>query len=431
MTADPTDDLSRPLGRKPKKRRIVIPLPLVARAIAGALMLCVAVLAGWILFVDEPFGGEPMVIVSADTRASPPAKAGDNARGAQAPDAVAPPVSLADGDKPGASTVTIIDGSTGKRQEVIAPQVAPGAKSNGSSNVSVGTKAGAKQDAKPDPKLEAKPEAKPEVPVDPRLLETSRHGVIPKIAPDGVRPSELYSRPVKPQAGKPDAPRIAIVIEGLGIGSNSTAEALAKLPAPITCAFAPYGTDLERWVNRARGEGHEVLLQVAMEPFDYPDNDPGPQTLLTSMSAEHNLDRLHWFLSRFQGYVGVTSLMGARFTATDQALVPVLREIGKRGLIYFDPGTSPRSVAGQASGAHNVAFARADAVLDAVPTAADIDKALARLEATARSRGTAIASASALPVTIDRIAQWAKTAEARGLLLVPVSAVANRAKSSS
>ena len=129
-------------------------------------------------------------------------------------------------------------------------------------------------------------------------------------------------------------------------------------------------------------------LQIGMEPFDYPDSDPGPQTLLASLTPEQNIDRLHWFLSRFQGYVSVTSLMAARFTATDQALSPVIREIGKRGLIWFDNGSSPRSVAGQISGAGNVAFAKADAVLDAVPTAAEIDNALARLEATARNRGS-------------------------------------------
>jgi len=83
------------------------------------------------------------------------------------------------------------------------------------------------------------------------------------------------------------------------------------------------------------------------------------------------------------------------------------------------------------SGASNVAFARADAVLDAVPTAAEIDNALARLEATARNRGVAIGAASALPVSIERIAQWAKAAESRGIVLVPVSMVANRAKTGS
>src|SRR5205085_2761381 len=189
----------------------------------------------------------------------------------------------------------------------------------------------------------------------------------------------------------------------------------------VTYAFAPYGTDLERWVARARREGHEVLLQIGMEPFDYPDNDPGPQTLLASLSPGQNIERLHWFLSRFQGYVGVTSLMGARFIATDQALGPVIREVGKRGLIYFDDGSSPRSVASQMSGASNAAFAKADAILDAVPTAGEIDNALARLEASARNRGVAVGAASALPVTIERIAQWAKAAQARGIMLVPVS----------
>jgi polysaccharide deacetylase 2 family uncharacterized protein YibQ len=408
-----TDDLTKPLGKKPKRKKsFVVPLPLVTRAIAGVLGACLALFAGWILFVDEPFGGEPMVVVSADTRAAPqPVKAGEKsgdqaAPAANKPDAVAPPSALADGERPG-QTVTIIDGTTGKRQEVVlAP---PGAKQN--------------------PKT-VKTEAKP-APADTRLLETSRHGMIPKIAPDGARPSEVYAKPPKPQAGRADGPRIAIVIEGLGVGANTTAEALSKLPAEVTYAFVPYGSDLERWVSRARGEGHEVLLQVGMEPFDFPDNDPGPQTLLTSHTAELNLDRLHWFLSRFQGYVGVTSLMGARFTAVDQAMGPVLREIGKRGLIYFDNGSSPRSVAGQISGASNVAFARADAVLDAVPSAIDIDNALVRLEAIARSRGIAVGSASALPVSIERIAQWARNAEDRGFTLVPISVATNRVKSAS
>jgi len=402
-----TDDLSKPLGQKKKKKKthVVVPMWIVSRSIAGVLGLCVAVLAGWILLVDEPYGGEPMAMVSAYTR-PPPAKAGEPLAAATKPDAAAS--ALAGGEKPG-QTVTIIDGSTGKRQEVT---VGP-----------AGTKGG--------PKAGAKGEAKPDASIDPRFLENSRHGQIPKIAPDGARPSDVYAKPPKPQAVRSDAPRIAIVVEGLGIGANSTTEALAKLPSEITVAFTPYGIDLERWIARARSEGREVLLQVGMEPFDFPDNDPGPQTLLTSNTAELNIDRLHWFLSRFQGYVGITSLMGARFTATDQAISPVLREVGKRGLIYFDDGTSPRSVAGQMAGSQNVAFARADAVLDAVPTANDIDSALARLEATARSRGVAIASASALPVTIDRISNWARSAEARGLALVPVSAVANRAKTSS
>jgi len=355
------------------------------------------VVAGWALFVDDPFGGEPMVVVSMAGREAPQTqKAGEPVSAQKKPNAAV--TTAVDPDPSGAPTVTIIDGSTGKRQTV---------------------QVGQSTDAKT---------AKPGAGIDSRLLETSRHGMIPKIAPDGTRPAEAYARPVKPD--RVGGPRIAIVIGGLGVGANGTSEALAKLPGPVTFAFAPYGIDLDRWVARARGEGHEVLLQVGMEPFDYPDNDPGPQTLLTSASAEQNIERLTWFMSRFQGYVGVTSLMGARFTATDQAFAPVLREIVKRGLIYFDDGASPRSLASQISGANSAAFAKADIALDAVPSGAEIDAALARLEAAARSRGAAIGMASALPVSIDRIAQWAKAAEARGITLVPLSAIANKPKSS-
>ena len=167
-----------------------------------------------------------------------------------------------------------------------------------------------------------------------------------------------------------------------------------------------------------------------MEPFDYPDNDPGPQTLLTSLALEQNVDRLYWMLSRFQGYVGVSNYMGARFTASEAAFVPILKEVAKRGLIYFDDGASSRSLAAQISGAQHLTFTKADVPLDAVPTATEIGKALQRLESVARANGVAVGTISALPISIDRVAQWAKAAEGRGFILVPISVAAARSKSS-
>jgi polysaccharide deacetylase 2 family uncharacterized protein YibQ len=219
-------------------------------------------------------------------------------------------------------------------------------------------------------------------------------------------------------------------MSGLGIGAKFTTDAIAKLPGPVTLAFSPYGADVPRAVAKARENGHEVLLQVPMEPFDYPDNDPGPQTLLTSLTVEQNIDRMYWLMSRFPGYVGISNFMGSRFTATEAALAPMLKEAAKRGLIYFDDGSATRSVAGQIAGANNVAFAKADVVLDAVPTQSEMAKAFAKLEAAARMSGTAVGVAGALPVSLERIVQWAKTAESRGFVLVPISVAATRNKSS-
>jgi uncharacterized protein len=385
------DDLNAPLGTaKPKRRRFTIPT-LVPRAIAGVLAACVLTFALWALLVDDPFGGEPVAIAPVRT---PAASKSDQPPAAQAKATPAATATPEKGTPPGAKTVTIIDGLSGKRQDVTV----------GDAPQSAGTRGG----------------------TDERLVESSPQGAIPTVGPDGARAADVYARPVK---GAPAGPRIAIMVGGLGVSAIATGEALAKLPPAVTLGFTPYGQDLARLVTRARGEGREIVLQVPMEPFDYPDNDAGPQTLLTSLAPEQNLDRLHWAMSRFQGYVGIANYMGARFTAAEQALGPVMRDAGKRGLIYLDDGTSARSVTSQIAGAANMPFAKANIVLDAVPTPAEIDNALARLEAIARERGVAVGVASALPASIDRIAHWAKVAAGRGIVLVPVSAVASKPKS--
>src|SRR5712691_6754319 len=139
---------------------------------------------------------------------------------------------------------------------------------------------------------------------------------------------------------------------------------------------------------------------------------------------------MHWLMSRFQGYVGVANYMGGRFTASEPAFAPMLREVAKRGLMYVDDGASPRSLAGQIAGANSLPFVKANIVLDAVPTPDEIDRALLRLESMARDSGLAVGIASALPVSIARIAKWIKAAEARGFTLVPISAAAIKPKAS-
>lgn len=254
---------------------------------------------------------------------------------------------------------------------------------------------------------------------DPKLMERGRHGNLPKIGEGRRRPLDAYARP-DPDAGAP-GPRIALLVTGLGVGQAATAGAIAKLPPAVSLAFSPYGGDLERSVARARDFGHEILVQAPMEPFDYPDSDPGPQTMLTASRAPENLDRLSWVMSRFGGYVGLVNFMGAKLAGDAPAFEPVLREIAARGLGFVDDGTLPRSQAASLAGRLKLPVARAEIVLDSQPTAAAIDRELARLEEQARTDGFALASAGAMPLTIERIARWAGGLEARGIRLVPVS----------
>lgn len=257
---------------------------------------------------------------------------------------------------------------------------------------------------------------------DNRLVERSRYGLLPKLGPDGATPARVYARPLGLETEPKPAGRIALLVGGLGISQSGTADAIAKLPPPVSFAFAPYGNELERTVQRARGEGHEVFLQLPMEPFDYPDNDPGPHTLLTGPKAPDNIDKLHWALGRFTGYVGIINFLGGRFTADESALSPILRELAGRGLMVVDDGSSPRSLLAGSADRARIPALKIDRVVDGVTRADAIDKELAALENLAREQGIVVAAASALPVSIERINRWAQSLDAKKLVIVPVSA---------
>jgi len=299
-------------------------------------------------------------------------------------------------------TVTIIDGSSGKRQDV-----------------TIGGDAADKTETDKAPAMMAA--------VDQRLLENSRYGLIPVVT-DGLKPFTVYAAEAD-RAKAAKMPAVAIVVAGLGVGAAKTTDAIMKLPPAVTLAFTPYGSDPSKLAERARAQRHEILLQIPMEPFDYPDNDPGPQTLLTTLALEANLDRLHWHLSRFQGYAGIANFMGARFVVADAVMQPIIREAAKRGLGYLDDGSAPRSTAAALAAAQAMPFAKADFAVDAVPTAVEIDRALARLENLAKERGTAVGVASALPISIERIGVWAKALESRGIMLVPLTTAMLKSKS--
>ncbi len=260
---------------------------------------------------------------------------------------------------------------------------------------------------------------------DHRIAEKGRYGTLPRISPDGARPMDIYSRPFVPSPRlKPNAPRIALIIGGVGLNPQTTEAAINELPETVTLAFAPYGPGLEVAVARARTRGHEVLLQTPMEPFDYPQNNPGPHTLLVESAGD--LDDLHWLLSRFSGYAGVMNFLGGRLTADEKALTPVLADIAKRGLFFIDDGASPRSLIAATAGQLSLPQSRVDVILDSGSAPQSIDAALAQLEAQSLQNGAAIGFANAQTQTISRLARFAREAERRGFAMAPASAIVAR-----
>jgi polysaccharide deacetylase 2 family uncharacterized protein YibQ len=239
-------------------------------------------------------------------------------------------------------------------------------------------------------------------------------GLLPVISGDGLAPWRAYARPFTAN-GKP---KVALVIGGLGLNPAYTRRAIELLPAEVTLSFAPYAEGLQGWIDMARARGHEVLLEAPMEPNDYPQNDPGPFTLLAGAAPAETVKKTEWLLSRATGYFGVTNYLGSRFVTANGAMGAFTGALKQRGVAFVDDGLAARRGAGPPR-------ASADRIVDDDLSAEAIASQFAALEAGAVSHGQALGSGFAYPVTIESAAVWARSLEARGFQLAPASALLN------
>ena len=251
----------------------------------------------------------------------------------------------------------------------------------------------------------------------PDLIEPSEYGPLPRVGTSGLRPLDAYSQ----SPGAIGGARIAIVVGGLGISQTGTKQAIEQLPSSITLAYSPAGNSLQRWMQVARKQGHEVVLQIPMEPLGYPEIDPGRGTLVSTAAQGENLSRLRWSLGRMSNYPLVINYLGANFSNQEKVLRPILEEIKARGLGWMDDGTVRASKSLDIAEAIRLPHVNANFVLDARQEPARIDAQLKALELLARRRGYAIATATAFPLSVKQIAAWVKEAEKNGLQIVPVS----------
>lgn len=247
------------------------------------------------------------------------------------------------------------------------------------------------------------------------LSQPGPNGPLPSIATDGRVPAQAYARPFRSNG----RPRVALIVGGLGLNAVTTRAAIERLPADVTLSFVPYAEGLQTWIDLARAQGHEVMLEMPMEPTGYPDNDPGPYTLLASGSPADLQSKMNWLLGRATGYFGVTNYMGDRFATSDAGMNAFLGVLRQRGVAFLDDGSMSRRPG---------AWARASAnrVIDEQQTPAAIVGQLNALEALAKGRGQALGTGFSYPVTVEAVARWTSELEARGLQLAPASAMTQR-----
>jgi uncharacterized protein len=232
------------------------------------------------------------------------------------------------------------------------------------------------------------------------------------------RSAPLEAAPAPP----PGAPRIAIIVDDLG-GRRDVFDVLREIRRPLTVAVLPALPLSASMARDAARSGMEVLLDVPMEPYRYPELDPGPGILLTSMSPAQIQHAVGGQLETVAPAVGVINRMGSRLTEDSSRMRAMLEVLAARRMFLIDAYTSSQSAAYDEARIAGVRAARRHLLIDHASGEAGDRAQWDRVAGWAERRGEVVVVAHGHPLTVRLLKEYVPRWEARGLRLVPVSAV--------
>jgi hypothetical protein len=241
--------------------------------------------------------------------------------------------------------------------------------------------------------------------------------------PAAPAPETLVRALPAPAPPAPGAPRVAIIVDDLG-SRRDVFDTLREIRRPLTVAVLPalpLSAAIARDASRA---GMEVLLGLPMEPYRFPELDPGPGALLMSMPPGEIRQVVGSHLDTVAPAVGVVNRMGSRLTEDRPRIRALLEVLAARRLFLVDAYTSSQSVAFDEARDKGVRAARRHILVDHARGEAG-DRALwDQVAGWAERRGEVIVVAHGHPLTVRLLKEYVPRWEARGLRLVPVSQLA-------
>lgn len=199
--------------------------------------------------------------------------------------------------------------------------------------------------------------------------------------------------------------RMVIVIDDIG-EDMSAVRTLTGLPFPVTLAIWPRSTHARRAAETANAAGLECIVHQPTEPIKYPEMNPGPGALFTSLSDAEIETRVKDSLSRVPYAVGMNNHMGSKFTRDRRAVAAMVRPLRNRRFFVLDSLTHPGSVLYAEAKRQGVPALRRDVFLDSVPGKDFVLKQLYSAERIALVTGRAVAIGHPLPGTLAALKEW-------------------------
>jgi polysaccharide deacetylase 2 family uncharacterized protein YibQ len=243
-------------------------------------------------------------------------------------------------------------------------------------------------------KLLAPPVSAPPMPTAKKpIAEIPRFEIFPQ------KEIPLEKTPViPPTSTTQQLPRIAIIIDDFGYDKN-IAKKFSELKAVLTFSILPFSPYQVTIAKLAQAKGFDTMLHLPMEPMEYPAVNPGPGTLLTSMTPDQLLKQLEKNLDAVPYIKGVNNHMGSKMTAESSQMYQIFSILKKRGLFFIDSRTTAETLCEPSARLFQIPFAQRDVFLDHLQDQNFIRQQLKKLVRIAQRNGQAVGIGHAHSIT--------------------------------
>lgn len=250
------------------------------------------------------------------------------------------------------------------------------------------------------------------------LLDKKNATSLPKISATSVQPWQYYGKIFRRQN---QFPLVAIIITGIG-HSKHEMELAFTLDDRVGLSFSPYARSIASWTTASRLTGHEMYVDLPLQTAGYPNDDPGPYSILVTRSNTENLKNLMWAMSRFQGYVGMVAPLGEVVTHSADSFNILREEMAHRGVMFLN-AREPAMKDNEKQDKRRLTEMNTDVWIDEELSEMAIQARLATLEQIAQRNGFAIGVARSYPLSMLQIKSWSEGLASRSIVLAPPSYV--------
>ena len=197
-------------------------------------------------------------------------------------------------------------------------------------------------------------------------------------------------------------PRIAIIIDDIGYDKN-LAMGLLDIDKNITFAILPFSPAGAQLAHSLSAKGAELMLHLPMEPTQYPEVNPGPGALLSSMSPDELLTQLRKDIRAVPGTVGANNHMGSKLTADSDKMNQIFTVLKQKNMFFVDSRTSVESKGEQSARMFQLKFSHRDVFLDNFQDVEYISGQIEKLIKQAKDHGSAIGIGHPHQATLDAL----------------------------